>query len=297
MTTAVPARRGSVRGVRTFRVTRDGQLAPVTDRPPWSPGINTAVCDRRSLRRRLPPAHPAPAPGCSCGLWACGSTQALREAGVLGASRVLAVVAAHGQVLPATRGFRAQHARIEALWLSPRLDPARRRAVARAYPDAALYSTRAAMLAEHPLTHLEGYALPATPRRPALLAQLLGLTTWPLLAAALWLTTPAPTGATAATHLVPDATAQVVAASLALFAHLAIATTTLLLAAHARWWRWSLLTLIAQSALLLTGQLTLDDATAWAQLGMAAISTAVMHTAAAALAAWRLHALDTDQHH
>lgn len=296
MTTPGPVHHGSVRGVRTFRLTRDGHLAPVTDRTPWSPGLNTAVCDRRSLRGPLPPAHTAPAPGCGCGLWACGNTQALREAGVLGVSRVLAVVAAHGQLLPATRGFRAQHARIEALWLSPRIPAARRQAVARAYPDAALYSTRRAMLAEHPPTQLAAYQLPAIPRRAALVAQLAGLAVWPLLVAALWLTTPAPT-ATAATHLVPDATAQVVAASLALFGHLAIATTTLLLASHTRWWRYSLLTLIPQTVLLAAGQLAFDDATTWAQLGMAAIATAVMHTAAAGLAAWRLHALDTDQHH
>jgi len=295
---------GSVRGVRTFRLTRADQLAPVTARPPWTPGVNTAVCDRHTRargRRRhalphTPPEHQAPGPGCSCGLWACGNLEALRNSGVLGASRVLAVVAAHGTLIPATRGFRAQHATIEALWLSPRIPPARRAAIARAYPAAAIYSNRHAMLSEHPLTTLPTYALPTAPRRGVLFANLLALAAWTVAVVALWLATPTPDGATSATPLVASAAAQLVAVSVVTVAHFTFATAALLLAVHGRWWRTTTATLAPHTALLITGQLVLDDVTAWVQLAMAALSAAVLHTAAGTVIAWRWHTTESDRH-
>lgn len=291
---------GSVRGVRTFRLTRDDRLAPVTARPAWTPGVNTAVCDRhtraRGRRRQAMPEHQAPGPGCTCGLWACGNLEALRGSGVLGASRVLAVIAAHGTLIPATRGFRAQHATIEALWLSPRIPAARRAAVARAYPATAVYTGRRAMLSEHPLTALPTYALPTTPKRGVLFANLLALATWTVTAVALWLATPVPDGAASATPLVASAAAQLVAVTVVTVAHFTFATAALLLAAHSRWWRATTAALVPQTALLLAGQLALDDVTAWVQLAMAALSAAVLHTAAGAVFAWRWHTTESNRH-
>ncbi|MFC3687316.1 hypothetical protein [Aquipuribacter hungaricus] len=285
-----------MRGVRTFRVLPDGRLAPVTSRPPWTPGVNTATCDRRSITRRLPPAHDAPGVGCVCGFWACGNVAALRQTGVLGTSRVLAVVAAHGQLVPAERGFRAQHAVIEALWLSPRVPTDRRAAVARAYPAAALYTSKAAMLAEHPPTVLSSYRLPARPRASRLLWQLALLTAWTITLTVLWSFTPYPAAVTAPTPLVPTASAQVAVGVALAITHLTLATTTLLLAMHPRLWRWSPAALLPQTALLFAGQLTLDDATAWLQLGLTTTSTTVTHLLTAAVVITRLYRLDTDEH-
>ncbi|MEJ5913189.1 hypothetical protein [Pseudokineococcus sp. 1T1Z-3] len=285
---------GSVRGVRTFRLTQADRLAPVTARPPWTSGVNTAVCDRRERRRRAIPEHQAPGRGCSCGLWACGNLEALRGSGVLGASRVLAVVAAHGTLIPATRGFRAQHAVIEALWLSPRIPATRRAAVARAYPAAAVYSNRRAMLSEHPLTVLPTYVLPTAPGRGVLFASLFALATWTVAVVVLWLSTPVPDGAATATPLVASAAAQLVAVSVVTVGHFTIATAALLLAVHGRWWRAAAATLVPQTVLLVAGHLALDDVTAWVQLAMAALSAAVLHTAAGAAFAWRWHTAESD---
>ncbi|WP_298991926.1 hypothetical protein [uncultured Pseudokineococcus sp.] len=209
---------------------------------------------------------------------------------------MLAVVAAHGTLIPATRGFRAQHAAIEALWLSPRIPPERRAAVARAYPTAALYTDRQAMLAEHPPTTLPTYDLPATPGRGVLFANLLALVAWTVAVVTLWLSTPAPAGAVSATPLVTSAAAQLAAVSVVIVAHFTLATAALLLAVHARWWRATTATLIPQTLLLVAGQLVLDDVTAWVQLAMAALSAAVLHTAASAVLTWRWHTTETDRH-
>lgn len=289
-----PDRRGSVRGVRTFRVRPDGRLAPITNRPPWTPGVNTAACDRRTLTRALPPAHDAPGPGCVCGLWACGSVPALRQTGVLGASRVLAVVAAYGRLIPAERGFRAQHAVIEALWLSPRIPVERRHAVARAYPAAAVYASKAAMLAEHPLTALPSYDLPARPRPSRLLGQVAAHAAWTLAVAVLWFLTPLPAAVSEPTWLVPTAGAQVAVGVALALTHFTLATTTLLLALHPRWWRWASAVLIPQTVLLVVGQLALDDATAWLQLAVTITSAAVIHLITVTVLLSRLYRLDSD---
>ena len=60
-----------------------------------------------------------------CGFYAYGTLPAASRHAQ--ARRVLAVVACWGRVIPGTLGLRAQHARIEAIWVSSR---AKRRYVA-----------------------------------------------------------------------------------------------------------------------------------------------------------------------
>ncbi len=163
---------GSVRAVRTFHLLPDGGLAPVSGhgnlRDPWPAGVNTAEClPRISLRRRDAAAaeHEPPAPGCSCGLWAFGSLQALRQAPLRDQRRVIAVIRCHGTVIPGARGVRAQHAAIEAIWLAADVTDRQLSAVARRYPGAAIYRSLSAMLAEHPLTQLSSYRLPEPENR------------------------------------------------------------------------------------------------------------------------------------
>lgn len=174
--------RPSVRAIRTFKISNTGHLSPVTRRPPWNAGVNTAQCHPVRLlggpTGRRGDEHQAPAPGCHCGFWGLGSLQALRESGYDAQSRVLAVISCHGTLIPAELGVRAQHARIEALWLSPRVDDHTRERVARAYPDAAMYASLDAMLREHDLTALPSYRLPRAPSRARLLAPLVATFTW-----------------------------------------------------------------------------------------------------------------------
>ena len=57
-------------------------------------------------------------PGCKCGFYAYGTYRAACD--YAEARWLLAVVTCWGKVVPGTRGLRAQHARIEAIWLSAR---------------------------------------------------------------------------------------------------------------------------------------------------------------------------------
>jgi hypothetical protein len=57
-----------------------------------------------------------------------------------------------------TQGVRAEHARIDAIWLRANVPYWMRRRVASRYPSARLYTERTAMLAEHPPTVLPCYA-------------------------------------------------------------------------------------------------------------------------------------------
>jgi hypothetical protein len=69
------------------------------------------------------------------------------------------VVSLWGRLVPARLGARAQHARIEAIWLSRRVPAATAAAVAARYPAAALFRRRDAMLAEFPVSDLPSYRL------------------------------------------------------------------------------------------------------------------------------------------
>jgi hypothetical protein len=141
---------GEVRAIRTFRLGRDGGLYPLyTDRA-WAPGANTARCKRRS--------HSAPDPGCRCGFYAYGDP--LWTVAQPPSRSVLAVVALWGGLEVATRGVRAEHGRIEALWLHRRVRQEVVVAVQRRYPAARVYRDRKQLLANHRLTALAGYTPP-----------------------------------------------------------------------------------------------------------------------------------------
>ncbi len=168
--------RGSVRGLRTFRLGSAGELLPISSRSKhplaaWEPGVTTATCSRwraagilggswhRPLRSI---GHAAPGEGCTCGLWAFGSLEALRASMYGDQRRVIAVVSCRGRLIPGEVGFRAEHGEIAALWLAPDLPADTVERVARRYPQAALFRSVQAMLAEYPLTVLPSYRM----RRP-----------------------------------------------------------------------------------------------------------------------------------
>jgi len=199
---------GSVRVVRTFRVTLDGRLLAVTlaGADPagpadaagyaWTDGQNEAGCRR--------PGHTGPVPGqdCTCGFYGFASDGELRRSLTDGAHDLAAVVAVSGRVIPARRGVRSQHARIEALWLSRRVTTELAARVAAHYPSVALFRERQAMLAEFPPTRLPGYRLRRGPSRLLLVGQLLLAAVWIVaVAGSSAQPSPAPAGATEAVLL------------------------------------------------------------------------------------------------
>src|SRR4051794_24065307 len=159
---------GVVRGLRTFRIDDTGALLPLYSDRAWYDGDNVAEC--------APPTgthpraeHPVPSGDCECGFYAYGSLAAI---GRQRQSRfVIAVVAAWGNVVAGTLGFRAEHARIEALWVAPAAPTWVPRRLSVRYPSARVYADHDAMLGEFPLTELPCYEPVAPPSRtPASLA-------------------------------------------------------------------------------------------------------------------------------
>lgn len=154
---------GEIVGLRTFRVDESGLLLPLFSNRAWYDGVNTATC--------APPTgeaertdHPVASPECECGFYAYGTEAAAARNRNM--RYVQAVVSCWGSVVAGTAGVRAQHARIDALWLGSGVSRSLRQRVAVTYPSARLYGDRTAMFAEHPLSQLPCYE-PA-PHRPVL---------------------------------------------------------------------------------------------------------------------------------
>jgi hypothetical protein len=175
---------GEIRAVRTFRIGPEGLLYPLFSDHSWSAGANTARC-RIPDSRGDDSEHLVVEPGCTCGFYAYADEHAAAE--YPNSRHVLAVVACWGRVVAGTRGLRSQHARIEAIWMSPTVPADLAASVADRYPSTAVYGDKEAMLIEHPPTHVDCYETPS-PRdrgrnrmgiRAALIAALiLGLLPW-----------------------------------------------------------------------------------------------------------------------
>lgn len=157
---------GEIVGLRTFRIDDSGLLLPLFSDGAWYDGTNTAVCAPPTGHHPRGP-HAVPAGECECGFYAYGTETAAAQNRAM--RYVQAVVACWGGVVAGTKGLRAEHARIEALWINPDAPIWLRNRVATRYPSARLYADAAAMLAEHPLTQLDCYRRPSGRRiTPAL---------------------------------------------------------------------------------------------------------------------------------
>jgi hypothetical protein len=152
---------GDVVGLRTFRIDESGLLLPLHSDGVWYDGANTAVCAPPTGHHPGGP-HPVPDENCECGFYAYGSAAAAAQN--RNCRYVQAVVSCWGGVVAGTKGFRAQYARVDAIWISARAPLWLRRRVASRYPSARIYADAAAMLAEHPLSSLDCYR-PAARRR------------------------------------------------------------------------------------------------------------------------------------
>lgn len=146
---------GELRGYRQFDLRLDGLYPRVHAQVgPWQGRLERARCV-------VAPAHEAPAPGCTCGLYAWylpgSATVALGPAS--------AVVAASGRCILGDRGFRAAAARIEAvalpahvLW-NPWTGARTRRMLATRYPGTTVYATARRMIRDHPPHDLSGLGI------------------------------------------------------------------------------------------------------------------------------------------
>ncbi len=145
---------GEIRAVRTFRVGPGGLLFPLFSRRPWVAGGNEAACSAAPAPGR-PGTHVPPDPDCTCGFYAYADLPAAGEYPY--ARHVLAVVSCWGRVIVATKGVRAQYARIEAIWLSDSVPADLARQVGERYSESTVYAERDAMLAAHAPTLLDDY--------------------------------------------------------------------------------------------------------------------------------------------
>lgn len=149
---------GEIRALRTFRIGPDGALYPLFSNERWHDDSNTARC----LRKDRPP-HRSPDPDCTCGFYAYGAEESVSDQPR--SRHVLAVVACWGRIIAGTRGLRAEHGRIEALWLSAAVPAELAALVSRNYPSVAVHRDRSRMLAHHPPTELDCYERPGRSRR------------------------------------------------------------------------------------------------------------------------------------
>jgi hypothetical protein len=171
---------GEIRALRTFRIGPGGLLYPLFSDQAWTGATNTATCPLPHLTKLphltaeqdLP--HAVPDGDCTCGFYAYAD-----ETGALdypNARHVLAVISCWGGVIAGTRGIRAQHARIDAIWMSRVVPPELGAMVAARYRHTAIFADKREMLAEYPPTMLDCYEpRPGgrTPNRIALRAAVL----------------------------------------------------------------------------------------------------------------------------
>lgn len=155
---------GEIRAVRTFRIGPGGRLHPLFGDVPWETGDNTAACRLQTPWSDPHDRHRAPDPDCSCGFYAYADPRSAVDYAY--SEHVLAVVACWGRTIAGTRGLRAEHARVEALWLSPTVPPELVREVTVANPGVWVYADRDEMLDRHPPTVLDCYEPVPDPPSP-----------------------------------------------------------------------------------------------------------------------------------
>ena len=147
---------GEISTIRTFDLQADGTLWGLMHfGSPWVPGTNTAVCDVHDR---------AGARGCRCGFWSYGHRSGI--AAQRTSRTITGVVDNWGRITPGTRGIRAEHAAIRALYLAPHVSERLAARVAARYPGVPLFRDEDAMLAAHPLTELGVFDTSPVPSPP-----------------------------------------------------------------------------------------------------------------------------------
>lgn len=148
---------GTIFGLRVFDVDFLGRIKSANQPHVWRPGWNTAVC-------HSPYGHhsPVPARNCGCGIYAFSGVRGRRRWTDKDARHtILGIIEASGRVLIGERGFRAEKARIVALWDGWTCHfGADVKAVKHNYPDIPFYTRKRAMLRAFPPYETQHYLTP-----------------------------------------------------------------------------------------------------------------------------------------
>ncbi len=151
---------GEVRALRTFRVGPHGRLFPLFNDHAWAEAHNTAQCVLPRSAGDLAPHRP-PEQDCSCGFYGYGTEAAALD--YPHSRHVLAVVACWGKIITGTRGIRAEHARLEAIWMSSTVPADLVDEVGIRYPGVPVWANKERMLHHHPVSVLDSYEPQAAP--------------------------------------------------------------------------------------------------------------------------------------
>lgn len=144
-----------VYAVRTFRIADTGQLLPVSAHhhyrgaTAWDRGRCVATC------LAYPGStHQVPAEGCDCGIYGFTDATTLQSQ-YRQAHAIIAVIALEGAALEGDHGYRAQAARVVAVWTAPELvdDALRHKIAAGLDDDVAVHDDLDAMIADFPGLH------------------------------------------------------------------------------------------------------------------------------------------------
>jgi hypothetical protein len=136
-------------GLRTFKVSGGHCRSVVVGQDHWKNGICVAVCDKPRLapylyeQGKLLPKHTSPDEGCTCGVYASLTLEHLYEQYPPYVENMVAVIAAEGQTIIGSKGFRTEVARVVAYW-SP--VSGFQKIAARDFPDAQGYPQLTDML-------------------------------------------------------------------------------------------------------------------------------------------------------
>ena len=148
-----------VYGLRTFRVSLDGNLLPLTQLTnDWAGGRCVARC-------AVGGDHTAPETACTCGIHSFRDRAELAKQ-FAAADSLVAVVALEGATVEGDRGWRSQAAQVVAVWIADDALPSHlRTALLERLPGVREYTSAEEMVATYPgLTCSAGY--PPAPSRP-----------------------------------------------------------------------------------------------------------------------------------
>ena len=173
-----------VHGLRTFRVSLDGNLLPLTQLTnDWAGGRCVARC-------AVGGEHTVPETACTCGIHSFRDRAHLAKQ-FAAADSLVAVVALEGATVEGDRGWRSQAAQVVAVWIADdALPPHLRTALLERLPGVREYSSPEEMVAAYPgLTCSGGYPLaPSLPREASTVVSGL-VRRWGLIQAATFLLT------------------------------------------------------------------------------------------------------------
>ena len=144
-----------VYGLRTFRVSLDGHLLPLTQLTnDWAGGRCVARC-------AVGGDHTAPETGCTCGIHSFRDRAHLAKQ-FAAANSLVAVVALEGATVEGDRGWRSQAAQVVAVWIADDALPSHlRTALLERLPGVRVYSSPEEMVATYPGLTCSGRYPPA----------------------------------------------------------------------------------------------------------------------------------------